>query len=225
MASQELNADLTEHVIVHTDDMAWEETGLTKVSRKLLERVNDPEKGRETSLMRLEAGAALPAMDTDARMEIYVVDGTYSDESGDHAAGTYIMYPPGFRHTPSSAEGCVMFVKRRSGLDAPDGHMVIDTNTVEWEPWGHRGGVRVPFYKNDTVPESAHIGNMRPDVTIPDHDHPGGEEIFIFDGAMEDASGVCRPGTWVRFPVGLRHSPSSLGDGCRLYVREGDVIP
>lgn len=219
---QEVNADLTRHVIVHTADMAWEETGHPGIRQKRLERLNDPVKGRETLLMRLDPDTALPTMETPARMEIYVVEGAYTDEHGDHPAGTYIQYPPGFSHSPSSKAGCVLFVKRRNGRGGE--HLVIDTNRDEWQPWGHRGGKMIRFYKDDGGFEAAHIGDMRPNAQIPEHDHPGGEEIFIFGGAMADEFGVCKPGTWVRFPVGLRHTPASLDDGCKLYVREGDVL-
>jgi anti-sigma factor ChrR (cupin superfamily) len=40
-----------------------------------------------------------------------VLEGTFADEHGVYAAGTYLRSPPGSRHQPYSPDGCVIFVK------------------------------------------------------------------------------------------------------------------
>jgi len=47
----------------------------------------------------------------------------------------------------------------------------------------------------------------------------------MLQGAMEDHTGMLRPGTWARIPIGFRHQPAAHGEGALLLVREGDVRP
>jgi anti-sigma factor ChrR (cupin superfamily) len=44
--------------------------------------------------------------------EILVLAGTLTDEHGEHPTGTWLRYPPGSAHTPSSRPGCTFYVKR-----------------------------------------------------------------------------------------------------------------
>jgi len=44
--------------------------------------------------------------------EIFVLDGAFSDEGGDHAAGTWLRFPVGASHSTETAAGCTLYVKR-----------------------------------------------------------------------------------------------------------------
>ena len=54
-----------------------------------------------------------------------MLEGVFSDEGGDHAAGTYLRNPPGSAHAPFSREGCLLFVKT--------GHLTPDS-LRKWRP-------------------------------------------------------------------------------------------
>lgn len=43
--------------------------------------------------------------------EIYVIEGVFEDEHGTYGQGTWIRNPHGSIHTPSSPEGCLIYVK------------------------------------------------------------------------------------------------------------------
>ena len=43
--------------------------------------------------------------------EIFVIEGTFSDEYGDYPAGTWIRSPHLSQHTPYSVEGCLIYMK------------------------------------------------------------------------------------------------------------------
>ena len=51
---------------------------------------------------------------------------------------------------------------------------------------------------------------------------PEGEEIFVVEGDLTDEHGSYETGTWVRYPVGSNHAPSSK-NGCILYVKTGHL--
>ncbi len=80
------------------------------VERRMLERDGD-EVARATSLVRFAPNSAFSAHRHGGGEEFLVLEGVFSDESGDFPAGTYARNPVGSRHVPSSELGCVIFVK------------------------------------------------------------------------------------------------------------------
>jgi anti-sigma factor ChrR (cupin superfamily) len=219
----EVNADCTKLVILRPDEVAWETTDQTGVSRKILERVNDGEFGRETSLVRLAPNTRLAPEVLETRLEVFVIEGMFSDGHGDYGARTFIMNPPGTTYTAASKEGCVIYVKRLNGFESDDERTTTDLNAAEWVPFGHRVAEVVPFYKNEERDVTARVGKVFPNATIMEHDHPGGEEVLILDGVFTDQFGDITPGSWARYPIGLAHAPHTADDGALVYIRDGDV--
>ncbi|MDJ0822463.1 MAG: cupin domain-containing protein [Paracoccaceae bacterium] len=43
--------------------------------------------------------------------ELFVLEGTLSDEDGDYPQGSWLRFPDGAQHTPRSADGCLLYVK------------------------------------------------------------------------------------------------------------------
>ena len=44
-------------------------------------------------------------------VEIFVLEGEFEDESGPHAAGTFLRLPAGARHSPKIGTPCSVYVK------------------------------------------------------------------------------------------------------------------
>ena len=137
-AQQEFNADPEAMVLLETAKMAWEATDIPGVSQKLLERVIDDEKGRETSLIKVDPGTTFADDSLAQREEIFILEGSLSDEHGDYGQYTFVLNPAGFRHTLSSKEGCVFYRKLRNPFRDDTERLVIDTAKAEWQPFGHR---------------------------------------------------------------------------------------
>ncbi len=66
-AKPAFNADRDKVVVMKTNDLAWEKTEHPGIQEKLLERVNDPRKGRETAL---HGGRRLPDADPRGRFGV-----------------------------------------------------------------------------------------------------------------------------------------------------------
>ena len=61
-----------------------------------------------------------------------MLEGTFSDESGDYKAGTYIRNPHNSKHKPYSRKGCKLFVKLRQ-FDVTDNEkVIINTDVKKW---------------------------------------------------------------------------------------------
>jgi anti-sigma factor ChrR (cupin superfamily) len=213
----QINADLDERVVIDTGAHDWQSSPSTSVWRKRLYLDGPAEAGVVTSIVRYDADTAFPVHDHPDGEEIYVLDGTFSDEHGDYPAGSYLLNPEGFRHAPFSQDGCVIFVKLRQYAGRDRRHITLDTNTLPWQP-GWADGVTVKsLYTQHGYPEQIRLLRFEAGAGPFPHDHADGEEVFVIDGAFENEHGAYPAGTWIRNPAGSRHAPLSR-DGAVVLV-------
>ena len=84
-----------------------------QVERKRCFRAGPQESGSVSSVVRYLPNAAFPSHAHPQGEEIFVLDGTFSDQRGDHKKGVFLLNPEGFSHAPSSVEGNKIFVRLR----------------------------------------------------------------------------------------------------------------
>lgn len=214
----ELHADRNQRVVLNHQTLPWSESPAQGVKRRLLERVGD-ELARATSIVHYEPGARFPAHGHDLGEEILVLDGVFSDETGDYPAGTYIMNPPGSSHTPFSAAGCTLFVKlRHLGPDQTE-REVVDTNAAPWLQGLVPGLHVMPLMRQGT---GSTLVRWAPQTYFSPHRHYGGEEVFVVSGVFEDEHGTYPEGSWIRSPHMSLHQPFSK-EGCTIFVKTGHL--
>ena len=80
--------------MVNHHDLPWIPSPELGIERRMLERTGD-EVAKATSIVRYKPGSQFPMHAHEFGEEILVLDGVFSDETGDYPAGTYIMNPPG----------------------------------------------------------------------------------------------------------------------------------
>ncbi len=212
----DLNGDRTQFVRVNTANIAWQPSPAAGVWRKRLERTGPLEAGRVTSVVRYDPGSSFPAHPHPDGEEILVLDGVFTDQRGDHGAGTWLLNPEGFSHAPRSAPGCRLFVKLRqaTGRDRRPRH--IDTRREPFADHPVADGVTVlPLLDQ---PEVVRLVRLSPGASLPPTTHHRGAEMFVLDGAISDAFGQHPAGTWLRYPPGTTHQPRSR-DGALVYVK------
>jgi anti-sigma factor ChrR (cupin superfamily) len=214
-----LHSDYSARVVLNHNDLPWMASPEAGVKRRLLDRCGD-EVARATSVVRYEPGAVFPKHSHARGEEIFVLEGTFSDETGDYRAGTYIMNPPGSHHTPFSKEGCTLFVELQH-LGSDQVHQeVVDTNT---EPWlqGMVPGLNVmPLMRQGS---GSTLVRWAPQTYFNAHRHFGGEEIFVIKGVFEDEHGRYSEGSWIRSPHMSLHKPFSR-EGCTIFVKTGHLL-
>lgn len=220
-AMQSLNTDFSRRVVIRTAEMDWQASPSPSVWRKRLDLI-DGEYGRVTSVVRYAAESSFHTHGHPAGEEIFVLEGVFSDEHGDYPAGSYLLNPKGFRHTPFSRAGCVLFVKLcQYGGDGRD-QIAVDTLA---EPWmaGNQSGLEVmPLYNALDWPETMCLERLAPGTVLPSEVAPGGKEVFVLEGRLDDEDGSYQVGTWLRLPPGGRHAPRSA-EGCICYVKRGHL--
>ena len=126
-----INSDYSERVVIDHHDLPWMPSPQLGVERRMLERQGN-EVAKATSIVRYKPGSNFQAHHHELGEEIFVLDGTFSDETGNYSPGTYIMNPPGSSHAPFSESGCTLFVKLRHLGPNQVVREVIDTTTAPW---------------------------------------------------------------------------------------------
>jgi anti-sigma factor ChrR (cupin superfamily) len=220
--AEQLNADFSRRVVVDTAAMDWQASPSATVWRKRLDLAGPAESGRVTSIVRYDADSVFPSHPHPDGEEFFVLEGTFSDEHGDYAAGTHVLNPEGFSHAPGSATGCVLFVKLRQYPGTDRRRIVTNTAIADWQPDKTSGVWFKRLYREDGYPERMALIRFEPGAAFLEHDHPAGEELFVLEGTLQDEHGQYGPGHWLRAPPGSHHTPFSK-TGCTLYVKAGHL--
>jgi len=198
-----LNMDFSRQVLIQTHEQAWQQSPAPGVERKPLAR-EDAERGHATSIVRYQPGSAFKRHEHPLGEEIFVLKGTFSDETGHYPAGTYLRNPPGSGHAPFSKEGCVLLVKLHQFNPRDTATVRIDTGTTEWLP-GHGGLQVMPLH--DFENEHVALVKWPANEVFQPHRHFGGEEILVISGEFCDEHGHYPAGTWIRSPHMSHHHP------------------
>ncbi len=127
-----LNMNFLQAACIRADEQQWVKSPADGVSRVHLER-EDKESGHTTSFVKFAANSFFPPHQHPQGEEIYVLDGVFSDETGDYPAGTYIRNPPGSFHQPYTKEGCTLFVKLDQFQKDDNKHIVIKPEDQHWQ--------------------------------------------------------------------------------------------
>ncbi len=198
-----LNMDFSQRVVVETAQATWIASPASGVWRKSLEKAQ-AESGWTTSIVRYDAGSAFKTHTHPQGEEIFVLEGVFSDETGDYPAGSYLRNPPGSSHAPFSKEGCVLFVKL-DHFSAQDTQRVrINTNEQAWLP-GYGGLEVMPLHSFET--EHTALVKWPANEVFQPHRHYGGEEILVLSGVFQDEHGAYSKHTWMRSPHLSQHHP------------------
>lgn len=214
-----INADYSQRVVINHHDLPWISSPEPGVDRRMLDRLGD-EASRATSIVRYQAGAKFPAHVHEFGEEILVLEGIFSDETGNYPAGTYIMNPPGSSHTPFSKLGCTLFVKlRHLGVDQTE-REIVDTTTAAWYQGMVPGLQVMPLMQQGS---GSTLVRWAPETHFNPHRHYGGEEIFVVNGVFEDEHGLYPAGSWIRSPHMSLHQPFSKV-GCTIFVKTGHLL-
>jgi anti-sigma factor ChrR (cupin superfamily) len=213
-----INMDFAKQVVINTNTQPWIESPMVGVWRKPLAR-EDTERGHATSIVKYEAGASFSAHDHPLGEEILVLEGTFSDETGNYNAGTYFRNPEGFRHAPFSKEGCILLVKLHQFQSDDLSHINIDTESSPWREG--IGELKVlPLHEHGT--ESVALVKWPAGEFFQPHSHFGGEEIYVISGEFIDEYGHYPAGTWIRSPHLSKHFPRVEVDTL-IWVKTGHL--
>lgn len=198
-----LNMEFDKRLVLQTQNMPWQNSPAAGVLRKPLER-SLPESGHVSSIVRYEKGSSFNEHPHPLGEEIFVLEGTFSDEFGDYPKGSYLRNPPGSTHAPFSTDGCELFVKLNQFHEQDLKPVFINTQKAAWLQG--MGGLQVmPLHEF----EGEHVALVKwpAGEKFQPHRHFGGEEILVLSGVFQDEYGQYPKHTWIRSPHMSEHHP------------------
>lgn len=96
----------------------WRETRHRGISLRVLRR--DEATGDATVLIRMQPRCAYPSHRHTGLEEVFILQGGYSDDAGEHRAGDYLVNEAGSTHHPVALDGdedCIMLAVARGGIE------------------------------------------------------------------------------------------------------------
>jgi len=189
-----LNMDFLKEVLIDSKEQSWQASPMAGVWRKPLAR-EEAERGHATSIVKYEAGSFFRSHPHPGGEEIFVMQGTFSDESGDYPAGSYFRNPPGTSHAPHSKDGCELFVKLHQFKADDRSQICIDTNS-------YLQSEKSCYLLHKHQDESVYWFNLSHQSDLNDVSNilTNNEsiEILILDGEMSYNDLLLTKGYWIR---------------------------
>lgn len=215
----ELRADFGIAEAIDLEDVAWVASPMPGVERKMLDRIGG-EVARATSVVRYAPKSRFSSHTHDGGEEFLVLEGTFGDEHGRYPRLTYVRNPPGTSHSPIVEEGCVILVKLRQF--AADDLAPVRLDTTAPDAWRAAGpGVAVlPLHRHRR--EAVRLERLAPGTRVDREVGPGGIEVFLIEGGVEQAGTPHRAWAWFRQPAGSRLALEAV-ESSLLYIKEGHL--
>ena len=212
----DLNADFSQRVLVHSDQIPWQASPMPGVDRRMLDRIGD-EVARATTIVRYAPDSHFSEHTHTGGEEFIVLDGIFSDEHGDFPAGSYVRNPPTSAHTPHSDDGCTIFVKLWQFAPEDRTHVVIDMNKMEYIPDATRAGVGVmTLFQDDRETVRSEKWDAGATVETP---LPEGGEFLVLSGSLTEGGDTLTKGSWLRLPAGATLTAQAGADGATLWSK------
>jgi len=200
-------------VVIDTHRLEWLPSPKVGVWRRQLAR-EEQERGHATSIVRYDAGARFSAHDHPLGEEILVLQGVFSDHTGDYPAGTYFRNPEGFRHAPFSEAGCTILVKLHQFQAEDNQHLTIDTSAGHWS--------ETPVERQRLHQFGDEVVELQrwPAATTEPIKANYGEELYIIEGSLADSEGSYAAGSWIRTPQSRRYH-TTRAEGALVWRKSG----
>lgn len=214
--------DLSRRAVADTRAMHWTPSPAGEVERKRLFHCGASEAGKVTSIVRYAPGARFHEHAHPDGEEILVLEGVFSDHTGDWPAGTLLLNPEGFAHAPFSLSGCELLVRLRQYAGADRSRVVLETDRLDWQVAGVPGVYSKELYRQAGYADSLRLERWDPGAATGPRHYPLGVEIFVLSGAFSDEHGSYSGGGWLRLPQDSGHAPLSR-QGCVLYIKEAGL--
>ena len=97
----------------------------------MLDRIGD-EVARATSIVRYAPGSSFARHEHAKGEEFLVLEGIFSDDSGDYPAGFYVRNPPGSGHTPFRKDTSFGYLLAAAGVIQLPGQSPVRLQSLEY---------------------------------------------------------------------------------------------
>ncbi len=220
-APPRINSDLRYPAAARTRKMPWTPSPCAGVERKLLEHEGGAHVHRATSIVRYAPGSHFFEHTHDGGEEVLVLDGTFSDESGDYSKGWYVRNPIGSSHKPYSKTGCTLLVKLGQFHRFDRKRVRIDTRcaNANWQE-GLDGVKTLQLHKSPY--EHVALAYWPAGLKLEPTRFRRGLEVLVLEGRFIDEFGDHYTGDWLRIPAGHEQQARAI-ENTTLYLKTGHL--
>lgn len=205
-----INVEYDKSICLDEANLKWQNDDILNCDKKIFSL----DENKETSLIKIDKNSTFHNSNRINSVEIFVLDGTYSNEFGDFKRGIYLKLPKENESKIKSLEGCEIFKKINYKQNTVE-TSIVDTSDTYWSQG--QGNLEVMPLSDQT----ALVKWPRNEVFVP-HTHWGGEEIFVLKGTFMDEHGKYKIGTWLRNPHMSKHYPF-VEDETIIFVKTGHL--
>lgn len=215
-----VNDDFSKRVLLHSDEIEWEDSPMPGVQRRRLDKVEGANE-RVTTIVRYAPGSQFSSHVHGGGEEFIVLEGVFEDDYGDWPVGSYIRNPPSSSHTPGSKPGCIIFVKLWQ-FDLEDRTFIhANLNKIGVVEERGRAGVSAsPLFKDKHEDVRFETWAPNASVTI---DARGGAELFVLSGGFIDSGDTLRQHSWLRLPMGDSLNAQVGPEGATVWIKTGHL--
>lgn len=190
-----LNMDYSKTIIMNGDSHQWVQSPIDGVIRCQFEREYS-ESGWATSLVRYAPGTYFSKHLHPGGEQFYVVEGTFSDDTGDYPADTYVQNPKNSSHTPFSKQGTLIFVRLGATDSFIHSQIVVHNFSQQSSPLIHTG-------RNDyLICNQEHTNNVFIKHNV---------ELLILRGHIQHQNTCLHPLSWIRIAATDQLSFRAMG--------------
>ena len=216
-----IDEDFSLRAVVHSESLPWIASPMPGVARKPLDRVGG-EVARATTIVRYTPSSEFSPHVHSGGEELFVLDGIFQDEHGDFPAGSYLRNPPQSKHQPGSKTGCVIFVKLWQFQPNDRTHVRLQTDFMQSIPHAELNSLAItPLYQDAF--ETVNLLYFKPKQTL-SLNTPGGAEILILDGALEEQTDTLVKHSWLRTPVNSFIHAKAGNNGAKIWLKTGHLL-
>lgn len=191
-----IHSDLSVTAHVRRETADWISSPQAGVDRLLLDRTGGEMATRATTFVRYQPGASFPAHIHPGGEEYLVLDGVFSDASGNFSEGFYVRNPVGSRHAPFSKTGAEIFVKLGQ-IDPEDQTYVrLDTKGADWQTKPALGLKTLQLHRFGS--ELVRLVSFEAGCSFPETAFEDGVEILVVSGGLDLSGLAFKKGDWIR---------------------------
>lgn len=213
----ELNANFSDRIVVHSNQLEWQASPMPGVDRRMLDRIGG-EVARATTIVRYAPNSKFSSHTHTGGEEFIVLDGIFQDEHGDFPEGTYVRNPPTSAHTPRSDAGCTIFVKLWQ-FDMNDRNQ-FRKNMVEELGTSVNGVAKTTLHEDDQ--ETVTYAHLDAQAALTDS-KSGGTELLVIAGSIIENGETLVKGSWLRLPDGQPLDVVAGEDGAKIWMKTGHL--
>ncbi|KAJ3308691.1 hypothetical protein HDV04_000978 [Boothiomyces sp. JEL0838] len=220
-----MNDNYSLPVFIDSKKLEFVDSPNPMVRRKRFELFGGQESGRVTSIVEYLPNSKFHQHPHPQGEEILVLQGVFSDESGDYPEGSYLLNPEGFVHAPFSKDGCLILVKLRQAPGTDRQHIAKQTLNAEWQTFADYQLVQL--HNDLKYQEEAYLVKLNGKLELKDIVKSCNEnqlfEIFVLKGNLEFKQPMDKD-CWGRMLLTEAVQHSLTGDAT-VYLKFGHLRP